>query len=717
MTEPIVGAGAAPLLLALARAAEPKKDRPPWEWAEGRIVIPAEANTSRPGPLSWEGFEYCLEPLEKLDYSCGAPRVPIMAAGQTGKSNIGVVWVAWTIVEQPRPMGLAVPSRPKASAFNSKKLQPVIDKTPDLSGGGPEELPALVNAETSTSSQKNYPGGALTIFSAGSVNDLQSESFGAVWITESPNFLQDVGGRGSAMTQIRVRMDGWEAVGTKELHESTPGEEGSCPVSADFDAGDQRLLYLPCPHCDQAFTIEFDDFVVPDNPHEEPHVIPPCCGDVLGAVIEERHMPALKRTVRNRLIAERIGVVIDDDSSAAGYLPTFVSDNPANPAPGRFVPKALFSQWRARDTEGRNPSYHFWQIVSPLKTWRGLAQDWRDAKGKPTEEAAFRQQKLGRPTEAAIKAPGHSDIYQAALVFGRRRGEIPPGTCWLSGQADIQGDRIEWTVMAHGPSFRARIDRGVIEKDPLSVEAWADLGKVLARRWEGPQCRPIGLDAFGVDSGGADGVTPRAYEFVRGRHNCYAIKGASTALPLPTDVSRLKGKDTRGRTIKVSLLRVDTYVFKKFTAYSLRNLVAGANTKPEPTIMPGAVLYEDDATEEDFRQLTAEAFKRPAGAKPGQRGEWVNVDSRANEQLDLDVYAQALAYQKGLQRWDAARWDQEFHARAREPGSSETPNLFDAPPPPVEDEGPQAPRAAEVGNRRAAAPARRRQVRSGYMGA
>ena len=692
------GFGTAALLLALAQAVAPRVEQANWAWAEGRIVIPAEANTSRPGPLSWDGFEYCLEPLERLDYMDSCSRVTLMAAAQTGKSNVGVVWVGWTICEAPRPMGLAVPSGPKAQSFNSKKIQPVIDKTPELTA---RIVPQNSRDDrASTTRQKNYPGGSLTIFSAGSVNDLQSESFGAVWATESPNYLADIAGRGSPLTQIRSRMDGWEATGTKELHESTPGEEDSCPVSADFEMGDQRLLYLPCPHCDEAFAIDWDDFVVPENADEDPYVIPPCCGERDGAVVTERQMPAMKRVVRARLIAERAGHADLGPELAAGYLPTFPSEKPDNPPPGRHVAKVEFNAWRNRPSEGRQPSYHFWQVHSPLKTWRGIAKDWRDSKGKPSEESAFRQQKLGRPTEAAMKAPGHVDLMSAAQKLAHLRGEIPAVTCWLSLQVDCQGDSLEWSVMAHGPMHRARIDRGVIEHDPLGVEAWAELAKVMARRWEGPHCRSLGPDVVGIDSGGVPGVTPRVYEFVRGRQNCYAVKGASRDPQLPTDVRRIKGKDTRGRTIKVSLLLIDTYIFKKFTAYSLRNLVAGAALK-EPQTLPGAVTYEDDATEEDFRQLTAEVFKRPAGAKAGQRGEWEKL--RANEQLDLDVYAQALAYQKGLQRWDAARWEAEFHARAKAPGEETEPPLL------AIAAEPASPRAEPVGNdeRRSSAGGRR----------
>lgn len=659
-----LGPHIAALFLALAQAVAPAPDQAIYEWSEGRVVIPAEANTARPGPLSWEGFEYCLEPLEKLRYDDPAPRVPVMAAAQTGKSNIGVVWTSWTICVAPRPMGLGVPSRPKAQSFNSKKLQPVIDKTPDL-----QERVTPENSKAgrgSTTYQKNYPGGALTLFSAGSINDLQSESFGALWLTETPNFKADIGSRGSPLTQARSRMDGWEAVGTKELHESTPGEEGACPISADFYAGDQREIYLPCPHCDHSFRIDFDAFVVPDDPHQDPYVIPPCCGETIGAVVTERELPALKRVIRLRLEAERTAstetLAALKDDLAAGYLPTFPSLDAGNPAPGVSVPKAEFNRWRARHTEGRLASYHFWQILSPLKTWRGLAQDWRDARGKPSEEASYRQQKLGLPTVSSVKAPDQELIRDAIAKLGIRPKEVPPGTCWLSGSADIQGDRIEWSIVAHGPVFSCRIDRGVIDKDPLSIDAWVELGKVVQQRYAGPQVRSLGLDAFGVDSGGVEGVTPRVYEFTRGRANVYAIKGASRPIDsqLPTEHKKIKGKDTRERTIVIDRLLVDGYVIKKFIAYGLQGLVASAALGAP---QPGAILFEDDTSEEDVRQLTAEVFKRAVDAKPGQRGEWVQTG--ANEQLDLAVYNWALAYQKRVHTWDQARWDQEFARRAR----------------------------------------------------
>ena len=48
--------GASELVLTLAEALRPPREWWISEWAEGRIVIPGEAGTARPGPLACEGY-------------------------------------------------------------------------------------------------------------------------------------------------------------------------------------------------------------------------------------------------------------------------------------------------------------------------------------------------------------------------------------------------------------------------------------------------------------------------------------------------------------------------------------------------------------------------------------------------------------------------------------------------------------------------------------
>lgn len=645
--------GAAALVAAFAAAFAPQPEQTIAQWAEGRIDLPAETQTALPGKLSFDGFEYCIEPLNRLHFDDTCSRIALMAAAQCGKSNIGIVWVGWIIDQRPRPIGLGMQSLEKAREFNTTKLQPVFDATDCLKV---KVAPVSTRDERGSKALfKAFPGGGMTIFPATSPKSLQTSSFGAIWMTETPEYPADVGGRGSPIAQIRARMDGWEASGTKELHESTPGVLGRCPITEDFNAGDQRHFYMDCPHCDCAHRWEWEDFMVPASLAEAPWIKAPCC----GGRIEEHHREAMKKTGR--------------------YLATFVSLREDNPAPGRFVRRTEIERWRARDCEGRHGSYYFWQAHSKLKTWPGIARDFRESEKSAETRATFRQQKLGLASDPAAAVPEYQAIVKAARMRGVTRGEIPRWACWLAGSADIQGDRIEWATYAFGPDAWARIDRGIIEHDPLTVEAWTALAGVVGRTYTGPHLEEIGYDAFVVDSGGKDGVSPQVYQFTRARGtragagNVRSVKGASRELPgLQAVMERpVKVRLPSGRKVRHHILFVDTYAAKRQVYGALSAFVGGADA--EPYVRPkGALLLEADATEEDARQITAERLILPKSYRQGERGHWDKVHP-SNEQLDMAVYAWASAHWRGVTAWDEARWEQEFAAKARKAGVASAP--------------------------------------------
>ena len=646
----MTAAGAA-LVSAFVAAILPPEPLTIAEWAERNIVIPAEASTSLPGPLSWHGFEYCIEPLNRLHFDDTCSHVTLMWAAQSGKSNNGVAWVNWIIANRPRPVGIALPSIQKVRSFNSKKLQPVLDATPLVAD---KVAPVATRDERGSRTDfKAFPGGSLEIFPASSPNALQMESYGAVWMTETPNYPADVGGRGSPIVQIRARLSGWDAAGTKTLHESTPGEQGSCPVTEDYLAGDQRQFYVPCPHCGDMFRIEAPDFVFKLRPGESPHVIPPCC----GALIEERHREPMKAAI-----------------GGEGWVATFESTRIENPAPPRCYPRADHAKWRARDVEGRQPSYYLWQVYSPLKTWATLADEFAGSDKDAAARAAFRQQVLGLASDPAAAVPEHALILRTAAALGVARGVVPSWAAVVVGAADIQGDRIEWAAYAIGPRMWARIDRGVIEHDPLTAPAWAALAEIVGRTYEGPHLAPVGFAAFFVDSGGKDGVTPQVYNFTRARGtragagNVRSIKGSSREHPAGQSVLERPLKVTlpSGKKVRHHIVFIDGYVVKRQIYGALSAFVAGAEAGE---LKDGALVLERDASEEDAQQITAERLVLPKTARPGVRGVWEHRYPR-NEQLDLAVYAWSAAQWRGVWAWDQARWEQEFLAHARPAGGA-----------------------------------------------
>ncbi|KAK0359086.1 hypothetical protein LTR94_032697, partial [Friedmanniomyces endolithicus] len=80
---------AASLVMAMATAVTPAPDQMISAWAEGRVNIPGETGTTREGELSWDGFEYLIEPLDRLHPDDPARTVTFVGSAQIAKTTIG----------------------------------------------------------------------------------------------------------------------------------------------------------------------------------------------------------------------------------------------------------------------------------------------------------------------------------------------------------------------------------------------------------------------------------------------------------------------------------------------------------------------------------------------------------------------------------------------------------------------------------------------------
>ncbi|TKB12003.1 MAG: terminase, partial [Mesorhizobium sp.] len=100
----------------------------------------------------------------------------------------------------------------------------------------------------STTSFKRYAGGFCQIVNAGSSKGLQMVSIKYLAMDEVTGYPRDVDGRGSPRDQARARQKMYGDA-AKEWEGSTPGITGECAITGDFEAGDQRYSYVPCPHC------------------------------------------------------------------------------------------------------------------------------------------------------------------------------------------------------------------------------------------------------------------------------------------------------------------------------------------------------------------------------------------------------------------------------------------------------------------------------------
>lgn len=663
----------------IAEAAAPAPQRGVAQWAQEVRQIAAETGTPRPGKWDNAFVPEGVEIMDCLDETHPAREVTVMGSSQFIKTEIGLNFLGHTIQDDPCGVLVVMPSLDEMRLFNSTKFDPMVGATPELA----HRVLAVVErvGTGSTTSFKKFRGGFISITTASSSKGLQGRSCRKVFGDEVTEWPDDVGGRGDPWDQAKTRADA--QVSPKFLAVSTPGALPNCRINRMYRAGDQRLRFHRCPSCHT-----WSDWRVSDLARQPDGSVALACRACSHPIPE---------AAKARIRAGARWIKTYEDVDADGVV------NEANPAPPELISDSEIDRWRARGSAGRQPSFNFNQVLSPMKAWSVLLDEAEKARaGTVLQRRTFRQQKEGLPFDPASES-ANADALQAAAKAGLvRRGEIPSWACRITIGADVQGDRVTWGAFAWGPGLTgALIDWGDVEGDPTKGAVWAQVrADILTRQWQGPHTVPLMADGFAVDSGGAAGVTPQVYQFAGALAGVFAVKGDKGDRERPAywwrgeKPARVKTAD--GRTVKCQLFHVANHETKAQIAASLRVFEQAAGEGGR--MLPGGLYLPADLPLGKLRELTAERFEAPRSARSTARGAWVKAAGQANELLDIARYAFALHWYQTL-GWSPERWTREFTARAR-PDQSGAPLLDlmltqgDAAPP--GDAGPGAQAAAAV---------------------
>lgn len=633
---------AAALVLAFSAAITPAPDLQISEWAEGRVNIPGETGTTREGPLSWAGFEPLIEPLDRHHPDDPSRNITFCGSAQIAKTTIGVIATLYYSTVLARPWGVALPTGDEALKYNRTKWQPIVDATPELRR---KIRPVTSRDEQgSTNTYKRFAGGYGQFFGTQTAKPLQMVTFCLVVKEETPNWTASVGDRGDPHAQIEMRQLQWELAGAKTFHNSTPGlvrrgddgELTGCPVTLDFLKGDQRRLYLPCPHCadrPDGVLLRLDrEALLGIEQGETPHFVCPSC----GGVIEHRHKTAMVAACHPYRDAHGV---------RGGWLPAFPSENPANPAPASFVLASEYGAWRARDVEGRQPSYHAWQVVSQAVDWAYIAKQMRDAEaGTEADKIALHQQIFGEAYEITIQ---QADVEKLLERRDNRffKGVVPSGYEFVTCAVDLNGDWAQWTAYAWGPGAEhIPIDKGRIEGGPSDPDLWAEVAALERKTWPHEDGGRVGLEVLGVDSGYG---TYHVYAFCSTHGRSKALDGADGWGRMPLRrAPRQKLQGTDGTVVSCRTWRVGTWDLKR----SLLNEAIPASLEGEKgQRAPGRPHWPGWIERDFFEELTGEALVSVQDSKTGvvKDEAWVRV-RRRNEEMDLWVYNKALAASIGI---------------------------------------------------------------------
>lgn len=637
-------AGAARLVHgALARAVRPPEAISFSDWIGRNIVL---VDGPHAGELwSAAGAPYLVEIADCLSDEHPCNLVTVRKAQQTGASILALAWMIYTAEREPANLLYAAPSIDALRDMNGQKLQPLIEAYERRRGRRLFYSQTSRSGAGSTTYEKKFPGGYLSLANANSAMDLSSKTV-RKGVKDELSKWDDIPGRGDPenlfwgrFTAFR-RQRSWKILEISTPEIDTGDEEGRaeghCRVDRSFRRSDQRFWHIDCPNCGEAFVQSWKLFVLDRENPERSGVACPDCGHRLSEA--------------ERVVAVRGGRWIATD-------------------PGR----------------DRHPGFHIDAFVSLMMTYGAIAEDWvakTEGKGERAQKD-FANLILGMPYAMRGDAPDHVRLMERREDYPENT--IPPEGLLRVAGCDVQHGGIWVEVVAFAPDRQSwTVSRRWIEgpTDAPGKGAWAALGELHGETFHDAWGRPCRLDAMAVDAGDG-GRANQVYAFARSHPNVFAVKGvagwSAPAIGTPAKVDiQLDGKRIGGGAM---LWPIGTWSLKAEFYTELRKIGRAGGAEADP---PGYCHFGGFLDEGYFRQLTAEYLT--ASTFRGRRVQkW--VESGPNHLLDCRVYAKALAEYLGLTRMTDDQWARLRADRGAPPGA-DAPDLFAVAPKVAEPRAP-----------------------------
>lgn len=542
------------------------------DWLERVMCLPSGL-ASAPGPLTLHPYQRAIADAMA---DPAIERVSVIKSARVGYTTLLVGAIANYIVRDPAPMLVVMPTESDARGLMVDDIEGLFIESPDLRDKLP--MPSPGRCDRNTLVHRIFRGGSLKVVAAGAPRNMRRHSARVLLIDEIDACQETAEGNAVALAEQRTLT--WP--NRKIICGGTPLEAETSNITRLYGQSDQRVWEVPCPECGAYSEIEWRAIEWPAGQPELAAWRCPHCEEL----ITEESKPEMAAAGRWRALRPEV----------AGHAGFRIS--------------ALAS-------------------LLPNAAWPKLAAEYERAKDDPATLRVFINTVLGQPWSE----DRGGDVDDAELA-GRAEpfdlDHIPPEVLALTAGVDVQGDRLEATVLGHGREGATFVlGHSVLWGAPDSAEVWSDLDDLLRSRWRHPAGGSLKIDAAVIDSGGHHYDAVLAFCAARMGRRILAGKGVSgSARPA---IARAKLK--RGRPL--FLCAVDVLKSQLFA-----RLARGRSIRFSNTLGP-----------EWFEQLTSERrVVRTVSGKPVARFE--RKPGFDAEALDCTVYA--LAAKAALSLSDAA---------------------------------------------------------------
>lgn len=585
---------------ALAAGAEPDESLTVDEWAARHMVIPKAAGAAEPGPYRVERTPYARGVMRALSASDPCRRVVVVGASQMLKTQVALNWIGSCVHQTPANILVLLPSLGLAKR-TSARISKAIDAVDVLTSrvAKPRSRDSANTIDT-----KEFDGGTMYITTAGSAANLSEISARYLYGDEIDRWESDVGSEGDPVELALKRLSTFSH-SSKAYFTSSPTAEGESRIELLYAASTQRRYSVPCPHCGEMHTLEWDNVRWAEDLSRAWMVCLAC-----GAEVDESDKAAML---------------------AAGEWP------------------------RGAAGDGRTEGFQISALYMPpgWTSWLDLVRErvaaealWKA--GDDSELKVFANTRLAKSYRRQGEKLDHERIKERAEDYELLL--VPRGGLLLTMSVDVQHDRLEYQIVAWGrgeESWLVDFDR--IYGDPGQQLVWDRLDEVRSRSIRHAGGQQLRIEACAIDSGGHHTHEVYAYCRTRERQRVYAIKGDRDIKAAIKGKARQVDVNLRGRVLKhgVRLWFVGVHVAKNLLANRLKLEQHG----------PGYVHLPKALPDDYWEQLTAEQRVRQRTAH-GEVERWIKISSSArNEAWDLWVYCLWAAHVLDVPKYRTLQWD------------------------------------------------------------
>ena len=581
-------------LLALMK---PPPRRTVSQWADESRYLSAEAS-AEPGRWRTARAEYQRGMMDAVADPL-VIEVVLMTSAQVGKTEIINNIAGFHIEQDPAPLLVLQPTIEMGEAWSKDRLAPMLRDCPTLRGLVPD---ARSRDGSNTLRHKVFPGGHLTIAGANSAASLASRPIRILLCDEVDRYPPSAGTEGDPVTLGRKRTTTfWNR---KTILCSTPTTSGASRIETAYEASDKRRYWVPCPHCDTMQVLRWDQ---------------------------------VRWT--------------DDDASTAAYHCT---DCGAAWSDAQRWAAVRRGEWRAEKPFAGIAGFHISELYSPWRRIEETVSDFLAAKVGGIELLkAFRNTALGETWQEAGDAPEWERLVERREDFPA--GVVPDAAVVLTAGIDNQAapERLEITVWAWAEGYEQwPVHAEQIYGSPGADGPWDRVAELMGMDWPRDGGGSMRIAKAAADTGGQH--TSDVYAQLRRLRDprILPIKGAagwnrSTPVSGPTFVDLLIGGRKLKRGLKLWTVAVDVFKAELYRRLWLTPQADGSTP-------PGWVHLPKWFDAEQTKQLVAEQLVTKRNKQGFSRQEWQK--QRANEQLDIAVYARAALCVLGSDRLGARFW-------------------------------------------------------------